>query len=478
MDLDSRNNLSLIRKKKIDIKKLNKNQYIVSLIQEALRNGVMNNQEVLNIQIKIMGILKELILKYTKGESTSVTTDITESLLNSILYALDFYLLNFDEPQAAIMDLRQKSINKMYEDGIELLRLCVEETKKLYGKVKKNRLKVELEAYNATIDEAIPSFFEKYSVVFEVHNTMASIDYPLVFDDMSVRGISYIKNYLEHLDIETEFCRLFSEEDINKIISGFGRMCRLNHKIELINIFELLINNSIFSVLCGNNARELNISRSQYNMLKEKLDKIDFSNLNPFIDKAIEAVIKDLSISNPLALCYIDNYKELLVKRIQNALENDSLSSLIVINEEKEKDKFIFAFDEGNRIGEKRFRIIVNRIMKISETKEKVNVVNSNINSLQDFIDILNADCFFGEEFELLFSTLGDIELTILTKIVFYEELRDGLTDLPSIIMSKREAEAEWQEYFIEFIEKLNSDRMKRIEDLLNKVDYEEIKFN
>lgn len=382
-------------------------------------------------------------------------------------------MLKLDNPEAALMELKQKYIKKIYEEGIELLRLCVIETKKLYAKIRRNRLKVELEAYNTTIDEGIPCFFEKYTVIFEGHNTMASIDYPLVFDDMRVRGISYIKNYLEHLDIETEFCRLFKEEDIAKILKGFGKMCRLNHKIELINIFELLINNSIFSVLAGNKANQLNITKNQYNIINKKLKLID---LYVIINKSVEKVIEELKINNPLLIEYINNYKELFIKRIINALENDCLNSLIIL-EDEESEKYTFAFDEGKRMSEKDFKLTVNKIVKLSEIKDKIEVLNSNVQSLQDFIDVLNSDCFFGEEFEDIFNTLSDIELTILVKLVFYEELRDTITNLSVIIDNKRGIEFEWQEYFIRFLDKLSKDKKEKIEKLIDQVDYEEITF-
>lgn len=476
MNLNIENSLQLTNEAKINVRTLNKNQYIISLLKEAMRRGAISNKNVLDVQIRIMEVLKELIMKYTKGESTSVTVEVTEGLLNSLLYSLDFYLIELDDPQAALRELKKKDIRTMYEKGIELLRLCVIDTKKLYEKIKRNRLQVELEAYNLTIDEAIPCFFEKYTVIFEAHNTMASIDYPLVFDDMSVRGISYIKNYLEHLDIETEFCSFFSVENIDKILNGFGKMCRLNHTIELINIFELLINNSIFSVLCRNKAGQLNITKGQYDIVNENLKGMDLTRINALINKAVETIITDFQISNPLLIEYINNYKELFIKRVLNAIKNHCLNGLIVIEHEDSK-KYTFAFDEGKRMSEKSFNLAVNRIMRLPEVIDKIEVLNSTVHSLQDFIDILNSDCFFGEEFGHVFNTLSNIELTILAKLVFYEELRDELTDLSEIINCKREVEVEWQEHFVKFIDNLSEDNKEEIERLLNEVDYEEIKF-
>lgn len=458
---------------KINAKNLNKNQYIISLFKQAIKIGLMSENEIIRVQVDIMNLLKDLILRYTKGESTSVTVETSESLLNSILYAIDFYMLKLDNPEAAVMELKEKDIRQIYESGIELIRVCSIDTKKLYGKIKRNKLKLELEPYNTTIEE-ISCFFEEYNIVFGAHNGMGSIDYPLVFDDMTVRGVSYIKNYLEHLEIETEFCRLFSENEINKILAQYEKVCRLSHNIELINIFEILINNSIFSVLCGNEARQLNITKYQFNKINEKLKRL--IHIEEIINEAICRVINELSIKNKFLIEYINNYKKLFEKRLISVLQNDRLDTFIVV-ENTEEAKYTFAFDEGKRMSEGEFNSMVKTIMKASKIQDKIEITNSNVHSLQDYIDIFNCDCFFGEEFQRVFEVFTDIELAIFVKVVFYEELRNGAVDLLRIIYEKKEVEAEWQEYFIKFIEGLCRERMAKIEEMLDKIDYEENKF-
>lgn len=164
---------------------------------------------------------------------------------------------------------------------------------------------------------------------------MASIDYPLAFDDMNIKGISYIKNYLERLDIETEFCALFLIEDVDKILNDYGRLCRFNNQIELINIFEVLINNSIFSVLCGNNAREFKIKKDQFNIINQSLSESNLAEINLLIDKSVSTVISDLKIENMQLIEYINKYKVIFKQIILNALKNNCLNNIIVVEEEK-----------------------------------------------------------------------------------------------------------------------------------------------
>ncbi|MEI3600004.1 hypothetical protein SPD53_18135, partial [Oceanobacillus sp. MO10714A] len=94
-----------------------------------------------------------------------------------------------------------------------------------------------------------------------------------------------------------------------------------------------------------------------------------------------------------------------------------------------------------------------------------------------DYIDILNTDCLLNDEYEELFKTFGDVELAILTKIVFYEELRNNSIYLSSPNIRKREIESEWQDQFIKFINKIHPSRKSVIQQYVYEIDYEEISF-
>lgn len=92
----------LIVKSKIDISRLKANQYTISLLNEAYRVKMLDINSITGIQLKIMDLLKELILQYTNGNSTSVTIDTAEDLFCSVLYAIDAYTLNCYSPEEAV----------------------------------------------------------------------------------------------------------------------------------------------------------------------------------------------------------------------------------------------------------------------------------------------------------------------------------------------------------------------------------------
>lgn len=455
---------------------LAKNQYTISLLQEALRNRLLSRQEIDSIEVQLMMILKDVIMRYTKGESSSVTNDTAESLLKSILYSIDAYALSCSSPEEAVEHLKKVPLKEIYARGLERVREWFEETKSLYDEVKRKKLDVKLESYNLTIRD-IPIFLKNYGIVFGAHNAMASIDYQLVFDDMSVQGVLYMKNYLENLKIETEFCRNFREEDIEILLESFGRKINMDYKIELINIFELVFNNAVFNIMAGNMDKGLTIAECHFNRLNDELKSLSSPMISKCIDQAVDKLIGILNIDGPYLLSYIYLYKNTFLERVINAVENDCLGSIVIVGKEEHKAKSTILFDNNERMSDEKFKSAVKRLVRMKNASDKISFIKSNFSSLHDFMDVLNSDCIFGDEYDALFGALGDLELAILFKIVFYEELREGLENLPPIVDTDDERETEWHSQFIRYFKKIGRNRIELIKSLIDDIQYEEISF-
>lgn len=458
---------NIFNEKEIRKENIDKNQYTISLLREGFRVGILDKKSLESIQAQIIFILRELIMRYTKGESTSVTNETAEKLLNSVYFSIDAYLLSCCNAEEAIAVLKKKNIKEIYEKGIENVTSCVKEAKVLYEKIAKNKLQVPMEAYNLSID-GIAVFFRKYGVLFEAHNIVADIDYLLVFEDWDARGVFFIKQYLETLDIENDFCKFFDIEEVIQTLINYGRVCRIDYKTSLTNIFEVVINNSIFSVMAGNRADKLTISNYQFEFLNSKLSSLTGEEIDFIVKVAIERVIEELDINQEELIDYINRYKTILVPRIINAVENESLHNIVIAGEETiEENSFIF--QEGNRMDDETFRAVLCSIMKCKSTEDKINIISTMVHALEDYLDILSGDCLFGEEFTDLFATLSDMELGLLGKLVFVEELRNGTVCLLSEINSRKaKEEIEWQLQYINFIRGLSKDRIETIESIVN----------
>lgn len=468
---------TLVTRGDIKRKNLKQNQYTVSLMNEGLRTGLLNSQETYGIQNRLMLVLQNLIKRYTQGKSSSVTTETAESLFISMIYAVDAFLKSMETPEEAMTCLKKVDTQSIYENGVKIVSKCFEETKQLYNEVKKNKLDVPVDAYNMTIDESLPVFMKKYGIIFDAHNTMASIDYPLAIDDMRLQGVFYIRQYLERLQIETNFCRFFSHEDILHMLVNFGRVSRFDYRIELFNIYELMLHNAVFSVISGGKASQVKISEYQFELLERELTQATPSQIDFLVREAMVRLQNELYIIDPSLTEYMGRCRDTLVQRIVNTAHSRSLHALILTRQEERLKPIEFSLNPDDHLSDIELRKLLAEIMKSDKKEDKALLIKSSLYSLHDYLDVFESDSLYGDEYDAVFFLFGDTELAILAKIVFYEDLRSDFLDFETIVADSSRSDGDWRSHYIEFMQRLDADRLRSIEKLINMIDYEEIKF-
>ncbi|GAB2548019.1 DUF6179 domain-containing protein [Gracilibacillus alcaliphilus] len=473
MELDKQGSLS---NRMIDPSHLKRSQYTLSLLQEGQRLGLISQQKVYQIQVELIQVLQQLIQRHTQGESTSVTSDTAEGIMTSLMYAVDACTLQFSNPEKAIMYLNKESIQGIHAEGVELLRHYMEDTKRLYQEVKKMKLDVPVDAYNMTIDESLPLFIKHYNIIFEAQNTMASIDYPLAIDDMQLQGVFYMKQYVERLQMETRFCHFFSHQDLMYVLTNFGKINRCNYQIDLFNIFELMLNNTVFSILSGKTANNVRISDIQFKHLNRKLMACSADQRTKWVDKAIDQLQESLQTEQALT-SYIDLYRPELIERVNNTAKIGSFETLIIRDIQANEQTLEFKLHENDRMSDLQMRKLVDRLLESDDIEEKIQLLKKSVDSLPDYLDLLHTGCLFGSEYHALFDTFGNIELAILAKIVFYENLREGNRQFADMVADDMETEHEWELCYIEFMQKLDNQRLQTIGQLIAEMNYEYISF-
>lgn len=213
------------------------------MINNASLAAFLSPDETVALQGRMMQMLGEEVLYYTKGASSSVSVETAQSLLESMLYCITAYLNTLPEPATA---MKTRDLGELYQNGLALIETYVEDAKKLLKEVKATRVETDLIAYNDTIDFAIGKLLECYNPRFEAQNTTplsktAIFDYPLTKDDTNVTGIIYIINYLTQLKKENEFCAKYGKNHIRALLFSHGAKHHLDYREMLVNIPELIL---------------------------------------------------------------------------------------------------------------------------------------------------------------------------------------------------------------------------------------------
>ncbi len=408
-------------------------------------------------------ILRELIIEYLGCDNSSIREDTAMGLLGSIAFTIETALFKRQAPDKDIapgMDIRL-----LYAEGSKMIESSFEDAKRLYKKVYGNRLQIPMETYNDTLDTALPDFFKAYDTRFAAQETACSIDYPLALDDMSRRGIHYIRQYLDMLELETDFCRRFERSDILKLLKTYGLRYQMNIREVRVNLFELLFEQAVFCILCDVKLPGLRITRQEFERFERHVYSMHPHEASLLPDTAFTGIIRQLGIHNTGLVDYMDAYKTRFAMRFIEAVKNRSLSNIALTESEKPSKGKAF-FTDGERMSDLQFTRLTEKIEQCADTGEKLKLIATHIHCCEDLMDMLESDCLYAGEYETLFATLSDMELAVTGAGAFdigpCGANQAGL--IKTLKGSMTGAVSEWQTAFIQYILGLGQSRISNIE--------------
>ncbi|MBP2643885.1 MAG: hypothetical protein H6Q67_1772 [Firmicutes bacterium] len=406
-------NMSLRKPNQINPQNINYHQFTLSLINEGRHTGLLTTMKIEQIQTQLMLLLSEAIQKYTHKESNSVKTEVAQRIMESILYCIDMYLMHFPSLEQSIDKLQESDISELNAQGLKLANTQIEQAQQLLQEVENTKLSIPLVAYIETIN-SLSAFFLNYEIKFDAHNTIASIDYPLLLDDMSWTGIIYIKKYLEHLKLENEFCAFFPLNEINTLLNVYGQKYNLNCSDLLINVSELVLKNAFCSVLVHKKADTLTVSLEDYKLLENRLKSLTEHEFHELLYSSLTIIFKQLNITNPALHLYVQIYTDKFLPQLYNAVRDTSLSEQIVVFTKKAPANNALYYKAGKKLSDEQLRLIIDKIMGCQTVEEKANIIESTIHNVEDLVEVFGAYCIFDNEYSSIFDRMGDYELAIL----------------------------------------------------------------
>ena len=212
----------------------------------------------------------------------------------------------------------------------------------------------------------------------------------------------------------------------------------------------------------------MEINEEQFIHLEKNLNNLN-NDISKLIDLCVDKIIYDFNIVNEDEINYLNRYKNVIANSAISGIKNNNIKNMLVItqNEKIPENRFII---EENNLDNEEFKNIIESIIEEESIFNKINIIKSKINSIKDFIDMLNSDCLFENEYIDLFKSLTDIEISILGRFVFNEECRMNKLKLKDVIYSEFNINNDWEYYYIEFIKSLDSDKIVSIEELINDI--------
>ncbi len=425
----------------------NEDNYFKKLLITYYYNNLLNKSEVENILYKRIEVLKDQMTYYTKNESSSINIEDMEELLKSVDFTIGLYLKEIGDK--ALKKLKEETLTDIFTAGNKLIKTMFEKDKKLFEKIQRNKLKVNNYSYDDTIDYGLSIFFKSYDDFFKAHIAPCDIDYQLAVNYEEFEGIEYFHKYLCALDIENEFCLKFDVFNINELLEGYSNECEML----LLNIFELVLTNALGLTICDKNPRELNISKMDREVIRNKLESIEERNLYKELEVYLYKCLSELSIDD----IKIKNYSKVVLENIcmsvKNAMSLKRLENLFISFKET-KERYIDYVD-GVKLSDEDFRKLSSEIITCVSSDEKVKLIQENIKSIEDLIDILNTECLFEDEYNIYFDSLDEIIIVLLYKYVTSAGYDENF-------------ELEWHKRFHDYLYNFEESRVRSIVKMKN----------
>ncbi|WP_031342040.1 DUF6179 domain-containing protein [Ruminiclostridium papyrosolvens] len=410
-----------------------RSEYFQSLLQGAAKEGIIGSAQVKKIQVGLLGLLSKQIEKYTLGESSSVTAESAESLLKSICFSISVALKCQDNVVIASELLEHEGIEELFKKGNELIRYYFEDAKRLWIKIKTEGPKISNLAYNDTVFIGLKEFFDWYDYRFSAHEINGSLDYPLSYDEMDLKGIEYIHEYLTHLDMENGFCSHYDSHSIECLMRGYSKYFRE----DLLNVFELVLTNLLGRSILGYKLDRLDISEEDREWLLMQLKKADESVLVQKMERAFYEVLSFMEVESQYTIEYFKITLKNIISRVKHNINLGKLDKVFITLYEKEDENLISGYIDGNKMEDEDLRVLIDEIKDCRFLDDKIAMVSQSVKSLDDLSEVLN-ECFFEGEYESVFKLLDKREIQELKK-----RINENKTDSSSFY--------EWECEFLRF---------------------------
>lgn len=313
-------------------------------------------------------LIQDEVLRFTHGKSTAVSKETYLRIVDLIYFILDH--------------------GQSYEEGVENIKIRMQECKSLYRSI----CTYGLEVYNAALYDVlkiqIPNIFQSWNERVcwcEIHE---NLDYPLVdgiplwHGMYDLKGVDLLLYYLRRLKKEMDFVAKYKDE-----LSEFVQ-CLDMYTQESWNMYSLILYQSIVN----------QVLKDKNSILLFKKDVEEFQKRN-------------VDISCYFFDEYMKTYQNILLNSFQQFYQKEYENSRIFIQD---------IHSDYN------FNSMIEYLQTLS-LQEKINYVLKENLGVHDLLDVLNTDVFIEKEYTSFFKTLDMYSLAVLYK--YREKKWEGLLD-------------------------------------------------
>ena len=191
---------------------------------------------------ELLPIVAELADKYTSKESTSVSYEKANQLMEAVLYGI-----HQCEDREGLLSKRGLPAREAYRLGCERLLKKVKKVQEAYNEMVVDFCAYGNENYQDTVTEGIYAFFRYYDALFAPQETIITMDYPTIRPIIGSSGIDAIESYVKAISLEQQFLHAIPQETVYRILQQY----QTDYHKQFYNICSIVLRHILVCLLIG-----------------------------------------------------------------------------------------------------------------------------------------------------------------------------------------------------------------------------------
>lgn len=271
---------------------------------------------------ELFSIVEALAKQYTCYESSSITYEKAEQLMEAVLYCIN----EVEERDQCSLILNEGiSAQKAYEIGVSLVKEKAEKALALYNSVISSFYHYENQCLYDTFVKGMPEFFKWYNIRYLPQDTILTLDYPILKDLSDCTGIDKIFEYIKCISLEQKFLKRFPDENVIKILSKNDKCW----KESFDNICEIVFTYMVGHILIKKPLMEILLKEEDYTFLQKLLLKESHELLQKHLEAALDILVKEYYDSDAELREYLVRDIGEIIVRLKSAAENNVLQAIV-----------------------------------------------------------------------------------------------------------------------------------------------------
>lgn len=274
---------------------------------------------------ELLPLVAELSRKYTSNESSSITYERANQLMEAVIYSIRELEGEEGENmlQGALITAKE-AYGRGYQRLIDKV-VCVKD--------RYNAMIVQFEAYGnrtyyETVVAGLSRFFLYYDPIFMPQNHILTLDYPVLTPCNTHCGIDVIEQYIDSICVEQLFLNRLPKEYVVEVLEAYHP----EYKEIVLNISAIVMRNLVGDILADKPISRKGFLKEEYDTIKREIKAQMPVQIEKKLDHAVMIILeKGYPREKKELHTYFSKDIGSFAYELMNASEHDVLERIFVI---------------------------------------------------------------------------------------------------------------------------------------------------